>query len=103
VSPGLEEAEPEAGELDDEELDEELAYFAQLGDSELDDMIALYDKLLALVDRLGSDAELSDADMEILAAAADAGVIALTFEDDEVTLQVADEGDLILESSLVEE
>lgn len=108
-SPELAETESESDELDDvdglddDELDEEVAYFAQLGETELDELIALYDKLLELVDRVGDEGDLSDADMETLAAAAEAGVITLKFEDDEVEFEVVDEGGLILESSVVEQ
>ena len=92
-------------ELDDEseeEIDEELAYFAQLEDTELDKLIALYDKLLELVDRVGNDADLSDADMETLTAAAEAGIITLSFDEDEADFEVVAEGELTLESLIVD-
>ena len=94
---------PEEEEVGEEaELDEEVAYYLELSDGELDTMIGLYDKLLGLVDRLGEGAELTADDMEMLLAAAEAEVITLTFEDDTVNFEGSTDGDIALESSVVE-
>src|ERR1700691_5880459 len=94
---------PEEEEVGEEaELDEEDAYYMEHSDGELDTMIGLYDKLLGLVDRLGEGAELTADDMEMLLAAAEAEVITLTFEDDTVNFEGSTDGDIALESSVVE-
>lgn len=75
--------------------------YAEVDEAELDDLIALYDRLLDLVDRLGDGAELSSDDMDTLIAAEEAEILTLSFDNDSVSFEASGDGGLTLESSVV--
>ena len=75
--------------------DEVLANFS-------DEEIGQYQELIALLDRLQEDSDISAEDMEALMAQAEAGLVSLSFEDESVGLEVSEDGDITLESSTVQ-
>lgn len=95
-----------AVELPDQQADEDVEYDEdideEVDEAELDKLIALYDRLLDLVGRLGDGAELTADDMDTLLAAEEAEILTLSFDNDQVSFESSGDGGLTLESSVVE-